>query len=65
MSSHEDSAGEFCCAEFIFSMKLLGFMSKALINRVGQSSNILPLTCSALTSLRSVNMESRGQYFLY
>ena len=28
-SSHEDSAGKFCCAGSIFSMKLLGFMSKA------------------------------------
>ena len=27
VSSHEDSASEFCCVRFIFSMKLLGVMS--------------------------------------
>ena len=40
MSSHEDSAIEFCCVGSIFSMKLLRFVSKAnkaLINWVGQS----------------------------
>ena len=30
VSSHEDSADEFCCAGFIFLMKLLGFVSKAV-----------------------------------
>ena len=30
VSSQEDSAGEFCCLGFIFSMKLLGFVSKAI-----------------------------------
>ena len=30
VSSHEDSAGEFCCVGSIFSMKLLGFVSKAI-----------------------------------
>ena len=30
VSSHEDSAGEFCCAGSIFSVKLPGFMSKAI-----------------------------------
>ena len=30
MSSHEDSADEFCCTGSIFSIKLLGFMSKAI-----------------------------------
>ena len=30
MSSHEDLAGEFCCVGSIFSMKLLGFVSKAI-----------------------------------
>ena len=30
MSSHDDTAGEFCCAGSILSMKLLGFMSKAI-----------------------------------
>ena len=47
MSSHKDSAGEFCCAGYIFSMKLLGFMSKAikllLTELVGQCRNMLPL----------------------
>ena len=30
VSSHEDSASEFCCVGSIFSMKLLGFVSKAI-----------------------------------
>ena len=30
VSSHKDSAREFCCAGSIYSMKLLGFMSKAI-----------------------------------
>ena len=58
VSSHED---EFCCTGSIFSMKLLGFVSKALelllTELVGQCRNILPLAFSALTSLRSVNTE--------
>ena len=61
VSSHEDSAGEFCCVGSIFSMKLLRFVSKAikllLTELVGQCRNILPLAFSALTSLRSVNTE--------
>ena len=59
VSSHEDSAGEFCCVGSIFSMKLLGFVSKAikllLTELVGQCRNILPLAFSALTSIQSVN----------
>ena len=55
VSSHEDSAGEFCCVGFIFSMKMLGFVSKAikllLTELIGQCRNILPLAFSALTSL--------------
>ena len=47
VSSHEDSASEFCCVGSIFSMKLLGFVSKAmkllLTELVGQCRNILPL----------------------
>ena len=47
VSPHEDSAGEFCCVGSIFSMKLLGFVSKAikllLTELVGQCRNILPL----------------------
>ena len=30
VSSHEDSTGEFCCVVSTFSMKLLGFVSKAI-----------------------------------
>ena len=67
VSSHEDSAGEFCCVGSIFSMKLLGFVSKAikllLTELVGQCRNILSLAFSALTSLRSVNTgKGCGQY---
>ena len=61
VSSHEDSASEFCCIGSIFSMKLLGFVSKAkkllLTELVSQCGNILPLAFSALTSLQSVNTE--------
>ena len=52
VSSQEDSAGQFCCVGSIFSMKLLGFVSKAikllLTELVGQYRNILPLAFSAL-----------------
>ena len=70
VSSNEDSTGEFCCVESIFSMKLLGFVSKTikllLTELVGQCRNILPLAFSALTSLRSVNMEKAvGNIFLH
>ena len=70
MSPHEDSAGEFRCAGSIFSMKLSGFISKAikllLTEFVGQSRNILPLAISALTSLWSVNTEkTAGNIFLH
>ena len=30
VSSHEDSASEFCCVGSIFSIKLLGFASKTI-----------------------------------
>ena len=47
VSSREDSADEFSCVGSIFSMKLLGFVSKAikllLTELVGQYRNILPL----------------------
>ena len=54
----------------IFSMKLLGFVSKAkkllLTELVGQCRNILPLAFSALTSLRSVNAQkAAGNIFLH
>ena len=59
LSSHEDSASEFCCVGSIFSMKLLGFISKAikllLTELVGQCRNILSLAFSALTKrLRAI-----------
>ena len=58
VSSHEDSAGDFCCAGYIFSMKSLGFMNKAikllLTGLVIQCRNILPLAISA--------EKGRGQY---
>ena len=45
VSSHEDSAGEFCCVGSILSMKLLRFVSKAinllLTELVGQCRNLL------------------------
>ena len=56
VSSQEDSASEFCCVGSIFSMKLLGFVSKAikllLTELVGQCRNILPLAFSVLTDRR-------------
>ena len=61
VSSPKDSAGEFCCAVYIFSVKLLGFVSNTvnllLTELVSQSRNILPSAYSALTFLRSINME--------
>ena len=70
VSSHEDSASEFCCVGFIFSMKLLEFVSKAikllLTELVGQCRDILPLAFSGLTSLRSFNTEkAAGNIFLH
>ena len=60
VSSHEDSASEFCCVGSIFSMKLLGFVNKAikllLTELVGQCRNILPL------SLFRIDLPSVGQY---
>ena len=51
----------FVVQTLFFSMKLLVFMSKAikllLTELVGQCRNILPLTFSTWTSLRSVNTE--------
>ena len=70
VTSHEDSAAEFCCVGSIFSMELLAFVSKAikllLTESVGQCRNILPLVFSALTSLRLVNTEkAAGNIFLH
>ena len=70
VSSHEDSAGEFCCVGSILSIKLLRFVSKAikllLTELVGQCRNILPLAFSALTCLWSVNTEkAAGNIFLH
>ena len=70
LSSHEDSAAEFCCAGSILAMKLSGFMSKAinllLTELVGQCRKKLPLAFSSLTSLRSVSTEkAAGNIFLH
>ena len=70
VGSHENLASGFCCVWSIFSMKLLGFVSKAIkllsTELVGQCRNILPLAFSALTSLRSVSMEkAAGNIFLH
>ena len=67
MSSHEDSAGEFRCAGSIFSMKLSGFISKAikllLYELVGQCWNILLSAFSALTFLQLVNTEKAAAIY--
>ena len=72
-SSYENSDGEFRCAVFVFRMKFLRLMRKAiklllteLVARlVGQCRNILPLAFTSLTSLRSVNKEKAvGNTFL-
>ena len=69
VSSHEDSASEFCCVGSIFSMKLLEFVSRAikllLTELVCQCRNILPLALSALISLRSVNTEKAAGNIYY
>ena len=45
VSPHKDSASEFCCVGSIFSMTLLGFVSKAikllLTELLGQCRNLL------------------------
>ena len=72
-SSHEDSGFQlvsFVVWGLFFSMKLVGFVSKAikllLTELVGQCRHILPLAFSALTSLRSVNAEkAAGNVFLH
>ena len=67
VSSHADSAGEFWDAGSIFSIKLLGFMNKAmkllLTELAGHCRYILPLAFSALTS-RSTE-KAAGNIFLY
>ena len=70
VSSHEDSASEFCCVGSMLTMKLLGFVSKEikllLTELISQCRNILPLAFFALTSLRSVNTEqAAGNIFLH
>ena len=70
MSPLEDSACEFCCAGYIFSIKLLGFISKAikllLTELIGQCRNVLSLAFSALTSLRWVNtVKAAGKMYSY
>ena len=54
MSSHEDSAGEFCCAGSIFFNEVMIYQqgNKALssyLELVSQCRNILPLAFSVLT----------------
>ena len=60
VSSDEDSAGEFCCVGSIFSIKLLGSVSKVikllLTELVDQCRNILPL------SIFRIDLPSVGQY---
>ena len=62
MSSHRkiQLVSSFCVWS-VFSMKLLGFMSKAiklsLTELVGQSRNTLPLAFSALTALLLLSTE--------
>ena len=70
VSSYKDSAGEFCYAGSIFSMKVLEFISKAinvlLTELVSQCRNILLLVFSALTSLQLVNTgKSAGSILLH
>ena len=66
VSSHDDSAGEFCCAGSIFSVKWLGLVSKAinllLTELVGQCRNILPLSFSALLPSVGQYRKGRGQH---
>ena len=68
MSSHEDSASEFCCVGPIFSMKILGFVSKAskllLTEFVRQWRNVLPAAFFRI-DLPSVGPygEGCGQYY--
>ena len=64
VSSHEDSSSGFCCVGSILSMKLLGFVSKAikllLTELVSQCRNILPLAFSVLT-----DQKAAGNIFLH
>ena len=60
-SGHEDSAGEFCCVRSIFSVKLLGFVSKAILKLlltelIGQCRTDIAL------SLFRIDLPSVGQY---
>ena len=69
VSSHEDSAGEFCYVGSIFFNEVVGIcktIKLLLTELVGQCRNILPLAFSTLTSLRSVNKEKAdGNIFLH
>ena len=62
VSSHEDSAGEFCCIGSIFSMKLLGFVSKAVKLLVGQCSVNRSVQEFIAISLFYIDLPSVGQY---
>ena len=51
VNSHEDSASEFCCVGYIFLIKLLGFVSKAIkLPSVGQYGKGCGQYIPALTS---------------
>ena len=56
VNSNADLVGEFGCAGSIFSMRLLGFINKAiklfLPKLVNQCRNMLPLALTVLASLR-------------
>ena len=66
VSSHEDSAGEFCCVGSIFSMKLLGSVSKAikLLLTVGQYGKGCGQYIPGLTS-HSVNKSMSLFFYVY
>ena len=64
VSSHEDSASEFCYVGSIFSMKLLGFVSKTikllLTELVGHFRNIFPAAFSVLTDRIYIGQYGKG-----
>ena len=67
VNSNADLVAEFRCAGSIFSMRLLGFIHKAiklfLPKLVSQCRNILPLALTVLTSLRrSIQKRTRAIY---
>ena len=59
VSLHEDSAGEFCCVGSIFSMKLLGFVSKAIKLLLTELVEYIALTLFRI-DLPSVRQYGKG-----